>query len=42
MACGEALLRSLWIGQKEFRVFRAHLARLWLPDAFGFPGCLPA
>jgi alpha-mannosidase len=43
LACGEALLRSLTLGQKGFcKLTRKPSEVLWLPDAFGFSGCLPA
>lgn len=42
MACGEALLRSLTLGQKGFQKLTGKFSRtLWLPDAFGFSACLP-
>ncbi len=44
IGCGEALLRSLTIGQKEFSKLRGGKPNkvLWLPDDFGYPGCIPA
>jgi alpha-mannosidase len=43
MACGEALLRSFTLGQKGFENLNGQPSKvLWLPDAFGFSGCLPA
>ena len=43
IGCGEALLRSLTIGQKEFLKLRDGKPNkvLWLPDDFGYPGCMP-
>lgn len=42
MPCGEAILRSLLIGQERFKKLQgASSPVLWLPDAFGFSGCLP-
>ncbi len=42
MACGEALARSLLIGQKEFqRLTGAPSKIVWLPDVFGYSACLP-
>lgn len=42
MPCGEALLRSLMIGQERFKKLQgAPSPVLWLPDAFGFSTCLP-
>lgn len=43
MACGEALLRSLTLGQEGFQALQGTPSKiLWLPDAFGFSSCLPA
>jgi alpha-mannosidase len=40
--CGEALLRSLLVGQRAFtRLQGSSSSVLWLPDAFGFSSCLP-
>lgn len=40
--CGEALLRSLLIGQRGFKQLQGSGSPvLWLPDAFGFSSCLP-
>jgi len=40
--CGEALARSFLIGQKRFRHLQGQPSRvLWLPDVFGYSGCLP-
>lgn len=42
LPCGEALLRSALIGQEKFAQLQgASSPVLWLPDAFGFCGCLP-
>lgn len=42
LPCGEALARSFTVGQAAFRRLRGSPARLvWLPDAFGYSGCLP-
>ncbi len=42
LACGEALARSLIYGQEDFVRLRGEPARLlWLPDVFGYAGCLP-
>lgn len=42
LACGEALARSLLLGQEEFRVLTGSPSPvLWLPDVFGYSGCLP-
>lgn len=42
LPAGEPLLRNLLIGQKEFAVSNGAPSRvLWLPDAFGYPACLP-
>lgn len=40
--CGEALLRSLYIGQSAREKWEEGASRvLWLPDVFGYSGCLP-
>ncbi len=40
--CGEALLRSFELGQVGFRdLTGSDSATVWLPDAFGYSGCLP-
>jgi len=40
--CGEALLRSLRLGQKGFAQLRGERAKVfWLPDVFGYSGCMP-
>ncbi len=42
LPCGEALARSFMLGQEGFRELRGAPARLvWLPDVFGYSGCLP-
>lgn len=42
LPCGEGLARSLLLGQEEFRRLRgAPSPLLWLPDVFGYSGCLP-
>ncbi len=42
LPCGEALARSLVLGQQGFEQLRGARARLvWLPDVFGYAGCLP-
>lgn len=42
IACGEALARSFVCGQEDFLALRGEPARLlWLPDVFGYSGCLP-
>ncbi|MBE2213494.1 MAG: alpha-mannosidase [Opitutaceae bacterium] len=42
IACGEALARSFACGQVDFTRLRGEPARLlWLPDVFGYAGCLP-
>ncbi|BET68535.1 glycoside hydrolase family 38 C-terminal domain-containing protein [Opitutales bacterium ASA1] len=42
LPCGEALARSFLLGQEEFVRLRGSRARLlWLPDVFGYSGCLP-
>jgi alpha-mannosidase len=41
--CGEALARSLMLGQRDFARLRGgrRCRTLWLPDVFGLPACLP-
>ncbi|AWI09962.1 alpha-mannosidase [Ereboglobus luteus] len=40
--CGEALWRSLRMGQDEFSRLRGTPASVfWLPDVFGYSGCVP-
>ncbi|WP_232767673.1 alpha-mannosidase [Geminisphaera colitermitum] len=42
MPCGEALLRSLRLGQAGFTELRGNPAKVfWLPDVFGYSGCMP-
>lgn len=42
LPCGEALARSFSVGQAEFARLRGEPSRLcWLPDVFGYSGCLP-
>jgi alpha-mannosidase len=42
LPCGEALARSFLLGQREFTRLRGAPSRLlWLPDVFGYSGCLP-
>jgi alpha-mannosidase len=42
LACGEALARSFTLGQAWFQAERGEPAKLtWLPDVFGYAGCLP-
>jgi|GEM_PF-258436 len=42
IACGEALARSLVLGQTYFKALRGEYSTtLWLPDCFGFNVCLP-
>jgi alpha-mannosidase len=42
LPCGEALARSFLLGQEEFSRLRGGPAKLlWLPDVFGYSGCLP-
>ncbi|HMP75091.1 MAG TPA: glycoside hydrolase family 38 C-terminal domain-containing protein [Kiritimatiellia bacterium] len=42
IACGEALLRSFLLGQEGFRSLTGKPSPvLWLPDVFGYAGCLP-
>ncbi len=42
LACGEALARSFLIGQEGFRGLSGKPSPiLWLPDVFGYSGCLP-
>ena len=42
LPCGEALARSVMVGQQEFEKIRGTPSRLmWLPDVFGYSGCLP-
>ncbi|MFP4157584.1 MAG: alpha-mannosidase [Opitutales bacterium] len=42
LSCGETLVRSLVHGQRSFRKLAGRPAEiLWLPDVFGYAGCLP-
>lgn len=42
LACGEALARSFIIGQKGFHDLMGKPSPvLWLPDVFGYSGCIP-
>ncbi len=42
LPCGEALYRSLRLGQEGFLDLRGTPSRLlWLPDVFGYSACLP-
>lgn len=42
IACGEALARSFLVGQDAFRELTGKPSPiLWLPDVFGYSGCLP-
>ncbi len=42
IACGEALARSLSLGQQHFKEIRSQYSNtLWLPDCFGFNVALP-
>lgn len=44
LPCGEALARSFVLGQEGYRQLRADGSPsevLWLPDVFGYSGCLP-
>lgn len=42
VACGEALARSFLVGQDRFNaLFGESSNLLWLPDVFGYSGCLP-
>ena len=42
LACGEALARSFLLGQRGFERLQGKPSRvLWLPDVFGYCGCLP-
>ncbi|MBN8709112.1 MAG: alpha-mannosidase [Verrucomicrobia bacterium] len=42
MACGEALSRSFLLGQEGYRRLQGRPSPvLWLPDVFGYSGCLP-
>lgn len=42
IACGEALARSFLLGQEGFRALTGKPSPvLWLPDVFGYAGCMP-
>ncbi|MGZ0707715.1 alpha-mannosidase [Coraliomargarita sp. W4R53] len=42
LPCGEALLRSFTLGQDGFRKLTGAPSKVvWLPDVFGYTGCLP-
>lgn len=42
LSCGEGLLRSFLIGQEGFRELTGAPSEVvWLPDVFGYTGCLP-
>lgn len=42
LPCGEALARSFIYGQEDFTALRgAPVPLLWLPDVFGYAGCVP-
>ncbi len=42
LACGEGLARSFLLGQERFAALTGSPSRvLWLPDVFGYTGCLP-
>ncbi|NJK91004.1 MAG: alpha-mannosidase [Blastochloris sp.] len=42
LACGEALARSFLVGQERYRQLQGQPSRvLWIPDVFGYSGCLP-
>lgn len=42
LSCGESLTRSVELGQAGFRELRGEPSTVaWLPDCFGFTGCLP-
>jgi len=42
LACGEALARSFLLGQECFQTLRGKKSSiLWLPDVFGYAGCVP-
>ncbi len=42
LPCGEALLRNFALGQEGFRQLNGRPSNiLWLPDVFGYSGCLP-
>jgi len=43
LPCGESLARQTQVGQRKFRELRSGaLSRVcWIPDVFGYSGCLP-
>jgi alpha-mannosidase len=42
IACGEALVRSLLLGQEGFVELNGEPSKIvWLPDVFGYSSCLP-
>lgn len=42
LCCGEGLLRSFLLGQEGFRELTGATSEVvWLPDVFGYTGCLP-
>lgn len=42
LPCGEALARGFVLGQRRFQDLTGKPSRLlWLPDVFGYSGCLP-
>ncbi|QDU70429.1 alpha-mannosidase [Mucisphaera calidilacus] len=42
LPCGEALVRAVAFGQRGFKEVRGEASRvLWLPDVFGYSGCVP-
>jgi alpha-mannosidase len=42
LPCGEALARSFILGQEDFEKLNGRASRLlWLPDVFGYAGCVP-
>ena len=42
LACGEALVRCLLLGQEGFRDLQGKPSEImWLPDVFGYTACLP-
>ena len=42
IACGEALARGFVLGQEGFmEISGRHSSLTWLPDVFGYAGCLP-
>ena len=43
IGCGEALVRSVTLGQKGFNALTGKDSPvLWLPDVFGYSGCIPS